>query len=142
MSGLNEWQARRVVSVFTYVDSLLRTMERLAREGGFSPFERERPDLSQEEAERVLEYVALLRTRMEDALRRLHVDPPPRDRSARWRIQTALNVARMELLGLDAAALEGYGAVDTRAGETLEELTSELIRLVERAAEALSAPDE
>jgi hypothetical protein len=142
VSGLNDWQARRVLSVFTYVDDLLRTVERLAREEDFSPFERERPDLSEEEADRVLGQVAILRSRMQEALARLDIEGPRRDRSARWRIQTALNVARMELLGLDAAALEGYGPVDRGAGELLEELASELARLVEQTAEALAAPEE
>jgi hypothetical protein len=142
VSGLNDWQARRVLSVFTYVDDLLRTVERLAREEDFSPFERERPDLSEEEADRVLGQVAILRSRMQEALARLDIEGPRRDRSARWRIQTALNVARMELLGLDAAALEGYGPVDRGAGKLLEELASELARLVEQTAEALAAPEE
>jgi GTP-binding protein EngB required for normal cell division len=136
MGSLNENQVRRVLSSFSYVGDLLKSIEALTHPDP-SPFARERPDLSQDEARLLLSFVSLAWTRMLAALDRLGIPRPEQSLSARRSVSTALLFAEDALSELDARSLKGFGAVDPAAGEEITALSADLQNLMRRGAALL-----
>jgi hypothetical protein len=105
-SPLNESQVRRIQATFWYVDDLLKGVEALTHPDP-SPFTRERPDLSQDEARLLLSFVGLARGRMLAALDRLGIPRPEQKLSARRSVSTSLTYAEIALSELDTRSLRG-----------------------------------
>lgn len=138
---LNENQVRRVLSTFSYVDDLLKSLEALTHPDP-SPFARERPDLSQDEARLLVSFISLARTRMLAALDRLGIPRPDQNLSARRSAGVALIFAEDSLSELDARSLRGYGEVDPAAGEEITALSADLQSLMRRGAALLREEEE
>jgi predicted GTPase len=136
MSPLNHNQIRRVEATFTHVDSLLQSIEHVTR-GSLSPFARERPDLTPDEARLIESFITLARARMLGALNRLGIPRPEGKLSARWSAGTALTFADTALSELGASDLAGYGAVDAASAAELEALAMDLRSLMQRARQVL-----
>lgn len=141
MGSLNENQVRRVESTFWYVDDLLRSVEALTLPAP-SPFAKERPDLTGDEARLLESFVGLARKRMLAALDRLGIPRPQQHHSARRGVGTALLYAEIALSELDARALRGFGAVDPEAGEEITALAADLRELMRRGAALLREQEE
>jgi Dynamin family len=139
--GLNENQVRRIQATFWYVDDLLRGVEALTHPDP-SPFVRERPDLSQDEARMLLSFVSLGRNRMLAALDRLGIPRPEQKLSARRSVATSLQYAEVALSELDTRSLRGYGAVDPAAGEEITALSADLQNLMRRGKALLEEQEE
>jgi len=131
---------RHVQSTFTYIDSLLGAIERLAR-SDLSPFMQEKVDLAPDEGRLILSSVAVARTRMLEALDRLRVPRPQPSVSARWSIETTYNFAASAFSELDLSRLRAYGAADDEVGRELEALASDLETLVRRSVALLHERD-
>jgi GTP-binding protein EngB required for normal cell division len=140
-SPLNENQVRRVQATFWYVDDLLKGVEALTHPDP-SPFTRERPDLSQDEARLLLSFVGLARGRMLAALDRLGIPRPEQKLSARRSVSTSLTYAGIALSELDTRSLRGYGSVDPAAGEEITALSADLQTLMRRGAALLREQEE
>ena len=136
---LNEHQVRRVQTTFWYVDDLLQGIEALTHPDP-SPFVRERPDLSQDEARLLLSFVSLARNRMLAALDRLGIPRPEQKLSARRSAGTGLIFAENALSEL--RSLQGYGAVDPVAGEEITALSADLQNLMRRGKALLEEQEE
>jgi GTP-binding protein EngB required for normal cell division len=134
--GLNENHIRRILTTFGYVDDLLRSVDALAHPDG-SPFAREHPDLSPDEARLLLSFVSGARARMIAALDRLDIPRPEQSLSARRSVSTALVCGEIALSELEARALRGYGALDPAAGAEITALASDLQSLLRRGAALL-----
>jgi GTP-binding protein EngB required for normal cell division len=140
-SPLNENQVRRINATFWYVDDLLKGVEALTHPDP-SPFTRERPDLSQDEARLLLSFVGLARNRMLAALDRLGIPRPEQKLSARRSVSTGLTYAEIALSEIDTRSLRGYGAVDPAAGEEVTALSADLQTLMRRGAALLREQEE
>jgi GTP-binding protein EngB required for normal cell division len=138
---LNENHVRRIQATFWYVDDLLRGIEALTHPDA-SPFVRERPDLSQDEARMLLSFVSLARNRMLAALDRLGIPRPEQKLSARRSVATALLYAEISLSELDTRSLRGYGALDPMAGEEITALSADLQSLMRRGTALLKEQEE
>jgi hypothetical protein len=141
VGSLNENQVRRVESTFWYVDDLLRSVEALTLPEP-SPFAKERPDLTGDEARLLVSFVGLARRRMLAALDRLGIPRPQQHHSARRSVGTALLYAEIALSELDARALRGFGAVDPEAGGEITALAADLRELMRQGAALLKEQDE
>lgn len=124
-TGLNANQVRAVVTRFAYMDGLLTRLEELAR-GAVSPFDRERPDLTPDEAARIGEFVTLARTELAMALDRLGIEHPVPDGSARWSAKTMLTFAEVALGDLTVDFLRGYGKLGTETAAIVEAVNGRL----------------
>jgi len=134
--GLNESQVRRVLSTFTYVDDLLRSVESLTHPDP-SPFARERPDLSPDECRLLLSFVSGARSRMIAALDRLEIPRPEQNLSARRSVSTALLFGEISLSELETRSLRGYGAIDEAAGAEVTALAADLQAFMRRGIDLL-----
>jgi GTP-binding protein EngB required for normal cell division len=132
VSPLNPHQTRHIVSTFTYVDSLLQSVERVAR-GDLSPFAKEQPDIARDEARLLQSFLELVRSRMLAALDRLGIPRPEHKLSARWSAETALNFAETSLTDLDGEHLKGYGSVDETVATELAALAADVRGVLRRA---------
>jgi GTP-binding protein EngB required for normal cell division len=140
-SPLNENHVRRIQATFWYVDDLLRSIEALTHPDP-SPFVRERPDLSQDEARMLLSFVSLGRNRMLAALDRLGIPRPEQKLSARRSVSTGLLYAEIALSELDTRSLRGYGAIDPVAGEEITAVSADLQNLMRRGMALLKEQEE
>lgn len=131
MSKLNEFQGQHVETTFTHVDRLLIAVEALTRATA-SPFARENPDISPDEARFLVAFVQQMRTRMIAALDRLGLPRPTPAMSARNGADVTLRFAEVALADLSAKSLRGYGPVDADAGMEVNALTSDLKELIQR----------
>jgi GTP-binding protein EngB required for normal cell division len=138
---LNENQVRRVLSTFSHVEDLLKHVEALCHPDP-SPFARERPNLSQEEARLLVSFVVVARKRMLAALDRLGIPRPEQAISARRSVSTALLFAEIDFSELEARSLRGYGAMDPRAGEEITALSADLQALMRRGVALLREQEE
>jgi GTP-binding protein EngB required for normal cell division len=138
---LNENHVRRIQATFWYVDDLLRSIEALTHPDP-SPFVRERPDLSQDEARMLLSFVSLARKRMLAALDRLGIPRPEQKLSARRSVATGLLYAEISLSELDTRSLRGYGAMDPVAGEEITAVSADLQNLMRRGMALLKEQEE
>jgi hypothetical protein len=138
---LNENHVRRIQATFWYVDDLLKGVEALTHPDP-SPFTRERPDLSQDEARLLLSFVGLARGRMLAALDRLGIPRPEQKLSARRSVCTSLTYAEIALSELDTRSLRGYGPVDPAAGEEITALSADLQALMRRGTALLREQEE
>ncbi len=138
---LNENHVRRIQSTFWYVDDLLQSIETLTHPDP-SPFSRERPDLSQDEARLLLSFVGLARSRMLAALDRLGIPRPQQNLSARRSVATGLLYAEIALSELDTRSLRGYGAIGLAAGEEITALSADLQNLMRRGKALLGEQEE
>jgi GTP-binding protein EngB required for normal cell division len=136
VATLNAHQGRRVSSTLAYVATLLREVERLARirEG---PFERERQDLSDVEADLVLSFVETARQRMLGALDLLQLARPSASLSVRWSIVTAMRFMDTALSELTTATLSGYGTIDQESAAQVMAVAGALRDLVARGIDLL-----
>jgi GTP-binding protein EngB required for normal cell division len=134
--GLNEHQVRRILATFGHVDDLLKSVEALAHPDT-SPFSRERPDLSPDEARLLLSFVSGARARMLAALDRLGIPRPEQNLSARRSAGTALLFAQISLSELNAPSLRGYGVLDQEAGDEVTAVAADLETLMRRGMELL-----
>ncbi len=141
MGSLNENHVRRILSTFSYVDGLLKSVEALTHPDP-SPFARERPNLSQDEARLLLSFVSLARNRMVAALDRLGIPRPEQNLSARRSVSTGLLFAEIALSELDTRSLRGYGAVNPAAGEEITALAADLQALMRRGVALLGEQEE
>jgi hypothetical protein len=141
VGSLNENQVRRVESTFWYVDDLLKSVEALTLPEP-SPFAKERPDLTGDEARLLLSFVGLARQRMLAALDRLGLPRPQQHLSARRSAGTALVFAEIALSELNTRALRGFGAVDPEVGEEMTALAADLQELMRRGAALLKEQEE
>ena len=141
MGALNESQVRRVQSTFWYVDDLLKSVEALTQPDP-SPFSRERPDLTGDEARLLLSFVGLARKRMLATLDRLGITRPEQRLSARRSAGTALLFAEISLSELNARALRGFGDVDPEAGQEITALSADLQALMRRGAALLKEQED
>lgn len=121
MCRLNAHQARHIEATFASVETILQSIEKVARPE-LSPFAKERADLAPEEMRLIQSFVALIRARMVGALDRLRIPRPEQKISARWSASTSLTFADIALSGLTPSDLAGYGSVDTESAEVLEAL--------------------
>ena len=133
---LNEYQGRRVSSTLAYIATLLREVERLARLRE-APFERERQDLSDVEADLVLSFVQTARERMLGALDLLQLAQPSASLSARWSIVTAMRFMDTALSELTTATLSGYGTIDQESAAQVMAVAGALRDLVARGIDLL-----
>jgi hypothetical protein len=133
---LNEYQGRRVSSTLAYVATLLREVERLARLRE-APFERERQDLSDVEADLVLSFVRTARERMLSALDLLQLAQPSASLSSRWSIVTAMRFMDTALSELTTATLSGYGTIDQESAAQVMAVAGALRELVARGIDLL-----
>jgi len=124
-SRLNPNQVNRVLSTFAYVDEVLQGIERLT-EARTSPFDAERSDLTDADAEFVRDLVARVRQRLLTALDQLGIARPEPRHSARWRIETSLGFIDIALSELNERTLPGYGAVNPVGAAELTALASGL----------------
>jgi GTP-binding protein EngB required for normal cell division len=138
---LNENQVRRIVSTFTHVDDLLKAVEAVTQPDP-SPFARERPDVTPDEARLLLAFVSLARNRMAAALDRLGIPRPERTLSARWSVSTSLTFAEISVSELDPATLRGYGALDPADGQEVTALAADLQNLLRRGGALLREEQE
>jgi hypothetical protein len=138
---LNENHVRRLQATFWYVDDLLRSIEALTHPD-LSPFVRERPDLSQDEARMLLSFVGLARSRMLAALDRLGIPRPEQMLSARRSVATSLLFAEISLSELETRSLRGYGALDPVAAEEITALSADLQNLMRRGKALLEEQEE
>ncbi len=134
--ALNEHQVRRILATFLHVDDLLKSVEALAHPDT-SPFSREWPDLSPDEARLLLSFVSGARTRMLAALDRLGIPRPERHLSARRSASTALLFAQVSLSELNTRSLRGYGALDPAAGAEVTAVAADLESLMRRGMDLL-----
>ncbi len=141
MCRLNEHQARHIEATFASVETILQSIDKVAR-SDLSPFARERADLAPEEARLIQSFVALIRTRMLSALDRLRMPRPEQEISARWSASTSLTFADIALSGLTPSGLAGYGSVDSESAGVLEALAADLRALLKRARQALQEHEE
>lgn len=135
--GLNEHQVRRILATFGYVDDLLKSVEALAHPDT-SPFSRERPDLSPDEARLLLSFVSGARARMLAALDRLGIPRPEQKLSAGRSASTALRFAQVSLSELNTRSLRGYGSLDQAAGGEVTAVAADLETLMRRGMDLLS----
>ena len=133
---LNDNQARRIASTFAYVDSLLREVDRLARDQ-ISSFSREQRDLSDVESRLLLSVVDAVRSRMLATLDHLGLPRPAVNLSARWSITTNLRFIDIALSELTPKTLRGYGEIDGDSAAEVGGVAAELRELVSRGREAL-----
>jgi len=138
---LNENHVRRIQATFWYVDDLLRAIEALSHPDP-SPFVRERPDLSQDEARMLLSFVGLARNRMLAALDRLGIPRPEQTLSARRSAGTGFLFAEIALSELDSRSLRGYGELAAPAGEEITALSADLQSLMRRGKAHLEEQEE
>lgn len=141
MSPLNSNQVRRIVSTFTYVDTLLQNMERQITPSP-SPFVAERADITPDEGRLLASFAALARTRMMAALERLGLPPPRKRSSARWNAETALRLADITLSEMGRKDLRAYGEVDVAVAEELTALVTDLRGILDRAMRTFHEGDE
>jgi Dynamin family len=141
VGSLNDNQVRRVESTFWYVDDLLKSVEALTHTEP-SPFAKERPDVTEDEARLLLSFVGLARIRMLAALDRLGIPRPQQRLSARRSVGQALLFAEISLSELNAHALRGFGVVDPEAGEEITALSADLQALMRRGAALLREQEE
>ncbi len=141
MSPLNPNQTRRIVSTFTYVDSLLQNMERQLAPSS-SPFVPERADIADDEARLLASFAALARSRMLAALDHLGLPRPAKRGSARWSAETALRLADITLSDLGKKDLRAYGEVDPDAVAELTALVTDLRGIVDRAMQTFHDRDD
>jgi GTP-binding protein EngB required for normal cell division len=134
--GLNEHQVRRILATFGHVDDLLKSVEALAHPDT-SPFSRERPNLSPDEARLLLSFVSGARSRMLAALDRLGIPRPEQNLSARRSASTALLFAQVSLSELNTRSLRGYGALDQGAGAEVTAVAADLETLMRRGMDLL-----
>jgi hypothetical protein len=134
--GLNENQVRRILSTLGHVDDLLKSVEALAHPDT-SPFSRERPDLSPDEARLLLSLVSGARVRMLAALDRLGIPRPEQNLSARRSASTALLFAQVSLSELNTRSLRGYGSLEQAAGAEVTAAAADLETLMRRGMEVL-----
>ena len=140
MCPLNPHQTRHVVATFTYVDSLLERVERVAR-GDLSPFAKEQPDIASDEARLLQSFLSLIRARMLAALDSVGVPQPAPRLSARWSAETSLNFAEISLSELDGEHLKGYGPVDETVAGELAALAADVRGILRRARHVLHERD-
>jgi hypothetical protein len=140
MSMLNPNQIRHVVATFAHVDSLLQAVERVTRTG-LSPFAPEQPDIADDEARLLQSFIAIARARMLGALDRLGIARPVPNLSARWSVDTSLNLSEISLIDLDGEHLKGYGAVDEAAASELAAFAADLRGVIRRARHVLHERD-
>jgi len=139
--ALNEHQVRRILATFSHVDDLLKQVEALTQPDP-SPFGRERPDVSPEEAGLLLAFANVARKRMIAALDRLGIPRPEQTLSARHSVGVSLLYAEIALSELDARSLRGYGAIDAAAAAEVTALASDLQGLMRRGISLLKEQDE
>lgn len=133
---LNPNHVRRIASTFTYVDGLLREVERLARlEPG--PFAREQADVGPTEARLLLALVETARGRMLLMLEHLGLPRPKANLSARWSIVTALRFIDIALSDLTEGTLRGYGTIDTGSASEVAAASAELRGVIDRGRDLL-----
>lgn len=137
--GMNAAQARAVTATFTYVNELLDGVVRIAR-GELTPFDKQRMDLTPEEARSLEDMVAVVRQRMLDALVGLGVSEPEADGSARWGVRTSLFYADMALSELTERHLRAYGAIDDGAAQAVAAAASDLRGLITEVAMVVGGP--
>ncbi|MDE3151237.1 MAG: dynamin family protein [Gemmatimonadota bacterium] len=128
---LNASQRRNVSATFSYVDGLLRKIERVAA-GEPSPFAAERPDLGPAEVRLLDAVVRSVRDRMLLALDRLGIPRPRAALSARWSVETTLNFADIAVSELNETTLRGYGALDPSDGAEVAAVGADLRRALSR----------
>lgn len=134
--GLNLAQARALKAAFAHVSDLLEGVLRIAQ-GDITPFDRQRPDLTPEEAKDLTEVVPAIRTRMLEALAQLDIPAPAADRSGRWTIRTALSFADLALSEVTPAELVGYGSIDEEAAQSVTGVVTDLRKMIAEAQDAL-----
>jgi hypothetical protein len=129
--ALNGAQQRSVSATFAHVSKLLEDVERLAHAEP-NGFDRERSDLTAEEARRLIGLAAEVRARMLEALEALGVPGPEPDGSARWNARTLLLYAGIALSELEGTGLRAYGELADQDAERVTSLVRDLRRVVER----------
>jgi len=106
MSGLNASQQRYLAAVFAEVEKQVTGIA-VATNSGMA--------FSAEEREKLRHFSAELRAKLQ-MLTAEFVQLPATDSNAlRWQVHTLLEFALVELLGLTASKLRGYGELDAEA---------------------------
>jgi hypothetical protein len=136
---LNPAHARAIRATFKHVSELLEQAARVAR-GDVGPFDRQRPDVSREEADRLAALVEEIQARMIRVLERLGIAGPEPETSARWSIRTALLFSDIALSELSPEALRAYGALGEAEGAAIDAAARELRQLVGHAMHAARDP--
>ena len=133
---LNASHARAVRATFAHVSELLNGAVR-AGNGNAAPFDRQRADISRDEALRLEELVRRIHAHMLQALDLLGIERVEPDVSARWAVRTALMFSDIALSELSPQGLRGYGQVGEAEGALIVRVANDLRDLVARATEAM-----
>jgi len=133
---LNSAHARAIRATFKHVSELLEQATRVGR-GDMGPFDRQRPDVSRAEADRLTALVEEIQVRMIRALERLGIAGPEPETSARWSIRTALLFSDIALSELSPEALRAYGALGEAEGAGITAVARELRELVGNAMQTV-----
>ncbi len=136
---LNPAHARAIRATFKHVSELLDQATRVGR-GDVGPFDRQRPDVSREEADRLTALVGEIHERMLQALERLGIAGPEPEVSARWSIRTSLLFSDIALSELSPEALRAYGVLGEAEGVAISTAARELRELVGHAMQAVQDP--
>jgi hypothetical protein len=135
---VNAAQARAVTATFAYVSELLGEVLRVAR-GDVTPFDRQRMDISPEEAALLEDVAKAVRGRMSEAVVDLGIPAPMPDGSALWNARTSLHYADIALSELTPHHLRAYGAIGDAEAREVAEVADGLRKMIADTHAALAS---
>jgi hypothetical protein len=119
-------QVNHFLAGFRQIDRLLCSIEEVLHGSGDSLFPHTSPDLKAPQKERLLHFVAEMRSRMERILQAHGLAVPPARVSASRAVNSAMTFIDIALSDLRPKVMQGYGDVGASSAEELDRIVTEL----------------
>lgn len=132
-----EYQISHLVGTFRHIDHLLEMIQMALTKNEEGLFPRHVHDLDAERKKHLLAFVAELRAQMAEKMKKYGLEMPPPKTTASRAVESALSFIAIALDDLRPNEMRGYGPVNERAAEELEELIDELQVLTASAVRGL-----
>jgi len=138
-TGLNSSHQRHLLSIFKHVDDLLSEAAALTSPANSrSPFASSTADASPVQSKVIEDYIARVRDVMLRFLDRQGIRRDSPQTSGVWAVRTSLLFANSSVEELRPRYMRGYGELSGEAGQTMDDLATELQTLLRRMGDYMA----
>lgn len=132
-----ESQTNHLVGTFRHVDHLLELIEAAVTDSRGGLFPGDVQDLNAERKREILAFVAELRDRMAEKMKKYNLELPPPKTTASHAAASALSFIGIAFDDLRPSEMRGYGQVSENAAAELQDMIHELQSLTTAALRSL-----